>query len=716
MLLAPVAEAGCGTGDADCLLEPPQSEEVNPDPGVGDGLWAGAVGEAGSAAAVEMAMPLPRVVAVGAEQGDRPPAPVDRLPVPMRYQDSADPGDMSCGIQALGMALDGLGGAAPTSAALTQFLERAGMLYGFGTGVEELALAAQAFGYAGSLPIHDASLDDLRAQLDLGRPVVVSLGVNGEGQPGHFVTVTGISGDGQWVAYNDPALGPQTMAVGEFLRLWALEGMSGVVVAREPLITPEGKPVDAAPWVVLLAGVMALVSATPLGLRRKGIGGHANPPRPGGRWVWKEEPVYETRLVQEGTKEVRVQVPRYETVREKVTEIVEERVAVMRMVTKQDGWATTVERVPVYGTERYISGYRTVRRQVPEYMTIGKRQKLIGYRTEAYREAVYATRRVQTGWREVERKAARMVRVEEFDHWQMEAREVTRWVEKQVQTGWDTVVQTVPRMVEKRVQVGTEGRWVWEEGDARKRQSPLPPDDRQRFPEWRSIEPGEQLRFLPMPPHLPFVEIPGIAWDVRALKLVRSAGKAQDLSPMAFRALEGGYVSVSGPAVLRDELELAGTRYLPTTVAQATGRSLVRSAISGSSVLVSGAGSIAVNLFDYSLGEHCEDKVGSQEFWVSTGVDFGLSVVVGILSACAVAGAAALAATVFSTAIAASPLVVTTAVLGIGFSLLLEALTVPEGIKSEANEFVDAREVELNRLADVPHLRIAPRAPLVPLE
>ena len=35
------------------------------------------------------------------------------------------------------------------------------MMYDFGTGVEELAFAAESFGYRGSYAFHDASLADL---------------------------------------------------------------------------------------------------------------------------------------------------------------------------------------------------------------------------------------------------------------------------------------------------------------------------------------------------------------------------------------------------------------------------------------------------------------------------------------------------------------------------------------------------------------------------
>jgi hypothetical protein len=99
--------------------------------------------------------------------------------------------------------------------------------------------------------------------------VVVSLGANGEGQPGHFVTVTGISPDGRWVSYRDPTLGKVVVSAEEFLRLWGLQGNSGVAVAVAP---PPSAP-DPYPWVALSAAIMALVSTTPFGRQRMGVGG-----------------------------------------------------------------------------------------------------------------------------------------------------------------------------------------------------------------------------------------------------------------------------------------------------------------------------------------------------------------------------------------------------------------------------------------------------------
>src|SRR4030042_25203 len=86
LFLVPVAHAECVPGDGDCPLEPPPAEQVTPDPGLGASLRPGEGVEPGSAAPVVMAMPLPRVVQVQAEQGDRPSAPVDRLPVPVGSQ------------------------------------------------------------------------------------------------------------------------------------------------------------------------------------------------------------------------------------------------------------------------------------------------------------------------------------------------------------------------------------------------------------------------------------------------------------------------------------------------------------------------------------------------------------------------------------------------------------------------------------------------------
>jgi predicted double-glycine peptidase len=262
-LVAASANDDCPPGG--CPIAPPQSREVNPAPAHADG----------SAVEVSNASELPPVeitVHVLAPTFVEP-APVgasfEAISIPVRYQ---NPGDVSCGAQALGMALDALPGAAPTSGSLLGLLQDNGMMYDFGTGVEELAFAARSFGYKGSFAFHGTSFEQLQVELAAGRPVVVSLGANGEGQPGHFVTVTGISVDGQWVALNDPTQGEQVISASEFERLWELQGNSGVAVATEPP-AHIADPGVLSLWVAFAAGLMALVSTTPLAKLRQGIGG-----------------------------------------------------------------------------------------------------------------------------------------------------------------------------------------------------------------------------------------------------------------------------------------------------------------------------------------------------------------------------------------------------------------------------------------------------------
>jgi hypothetical protein len=224
LILAPVACAVCPPGDPDCQLVPAESEEVNPDPGVGDVALPGSP----LVALAVIPMPLPRQADPSLLPGPASgPPTLPGIDIPLRYQQA---GDVSCGMQALRIALDGLEGAAPTSAALPGFLQGSGVAYDFGTGVEGLAYAAQSTGYRGSHAFHGASLEDLASQLTAGSAVVVSPGANSEGAPGQFVTVTGISPDGKWVACNDPTFDRQVLSIEELRRLWGLQGSSDAAV------------------------------------------------------------------------------------------------------------------------------------------------------------------------------------------------------------------------------------------------------------------------------------------------------------------------------------------------------------------------------------------------------------------------------------------------------------------------------------------------------
>jgi hypothetical protein len=258
----------CPPGSPDCPLEAPQTVEINPIPRAADGELA-PVEEPGALTPIQAAIPMPPPTYVDVVALPEPAPYFETLDVGMRYQGE---GDVSCGVQALGMALEGLGAPAPASSALLDFLQQHGMFYDFGTGVEELAYAAQAHGYAGAYAFHNWDRQMLADEIAAGHPVVAALGANGEGQPGHFVTVTGISPNGQWVAFNDPTLGEQRMRADEFAALWGLQGNSGVRVALDAPVTSAGE-MDLLPWVALAAGAMALVTQFPWGQRREGVGG-----------------------------------------------------------------------------------------------------------------------------------------------------------------------------------------------------------------------------------------------------------------------------------------------------------------------------------------------------------------------------------------------------------------------------------------------------------
>ena len=265
---APVRAEGDPPPD---YIPAPQSIGQNPHPAPAEGETAD-LPDPGRLGVPEFDVPLssepPEFVEAEPFPEQSLPADWSPLAVPLRYQ---QPSDTTCGVQSLGMALDFFalqdGTSAPSSDALLRYLQEQGMMYSWGTGVEELALAAHQFGYRGSYAFHDWTLEQLQEQVNRGRPVVVSLGSNGEDQPGHFVTVTGISPDGEWVAYNDPVLGRQVVSLEEFQYLWSLQGNSGVVAQRE---LPQGQ-VD--PKVGLIAAIGGLAGLVALGGKRKGIGG-----------------------------------------------------------------------------------------------------------------------------------------------------------------------------------------------------------------------------------------------------------------------------------------------------------------------------------------------------------------------------------------------------------------------------------------------------------
>jgi hypothetical protein len=478
-VLALPVHADCGDSDPTCLLEPPISVEIRTDSTSGDASVTAA--ESGALTPLDFAvpMPLPRrveapLVSPQSEiEGTGSVPDFASLSIPMRYQAA---GDVSCGVQALGMALDGIDGSAPTSNSLLDFLQDQGMMYDFGTGVEELAHAAQNFVYVGSLPFHGWSLDQLSARLAEGKPVVVTLGANGDGEPGHFVAVTGVSPDGRWVMYNDPTLGKQVVPVKEFNRLWGMQGNSGVSVAKS---LPAGAPADYAPWVALAAGLMALVSTTPLALQRKGIGGMlvshgggsnaSSPPyaAPAGkRWTKKTVTKYDWKDV---TVTEKVEVPN---------------IVRTWAIVRVNRW---IEKVPVYKTVkvdrgrwayRTVKKYRTERYRTKERFRVKKsywyRRGYRLYRGTRYEwktRTVVKTRRVSYTTRErywVPKivQEQRFVRNREIEH----RDPVYGWRDEKHGTKMASVTKTVPKWMP----VGKEEKWELEKEPSTSSSSPTP--------------------------------------------------------------------------------------------------------------------------------------------------------------------------------------------------------------------------------------------------
>ncbi len=422
------------------------------------------------------------------------------LAVPQRYQEA---GEVTCGAAALGMALEyaelgGEGGSAPSTAALVADLRKAGLLYEVGTGVEELAYVAREHGYRGTSAFHGWTLAQLREQLEQGRPVVVALGANGQGKPGHFVTVTGISEDGGWVSYNDPTFGARTVPTSEFLRQWGLQGNSGLVVRESPLPAAADPML---PWMGLF-GALSMMAVlvgresaredlketyyalrkTLSDPRRMGLGGRLGAGSPAGgtcrepvygykavqrgyKTVEKEVPVYETKQVKTGYKVVTRRVPNYVTrkiqvgmkrVTRRVPRYVEKRVRVgTKKVTEKVKvtryrtepyyeWKKETRRVPVYRTRKYVKYYK--HKRVKDWKLVRKYGRLTLQPTYRWKRVpVYGKRKVCVGWKtKTEMKRVKRTRVVPYTAVETRTKKVPVFETRRVQDGYRTVNEIVP--------------------------------------------------------------------------------------------------------------------------------------------------------------------------------------------------------------------------------------------------------------------------------
>ncbi|MCC7103552.1 MAG: C39 family peptidase [Chloroflexi bacterium] len=144
-------------------------------------------------------------------------APAFRMLFPFRTQKDGGPWQISnCGPAALGMVLDGFSMSGQATDDLRYRSHTYQGTWGMrtGTALQHLLSAAEDFGVHGfslydrSGAFHNWSNDDLRAQLRLGRPVIVLVrlyllpGYEGVGlRWGHYILLTGLNADGFY--YND---------------------------------------------------------------------------------------------------------------------------------------------------------------------------------------------------------------------------------------------------------------------------------------------------------------------------------------------------------------------------------------------------------------------------------------------------------------------------------------------------------------------------------
>lgn len=401
--------------------------------------------------------------------------------------------DVNCGPASLAQAMQILDpegiNLSPTTRHLSEYLSTRGLMYDWGTGVEELAYAAREFGYGGSIPFQNWNIEQLTDYLRQGRPVVVSLGLNGADNPGHFVTLTGISKDGNWLNYQDPVAGELILSKKEFLSLWQMQGSAGMIPQKgssamlaDPML----------PWMGLFGAISALAltlnqsagwrESRAFSLlrkqmsnpRRKGIGGGPLPPK---EPEVIRVPRYETKTVYRGINTVEMEVPFYETRKVKVGfRGIKNKVPQYETRRVQVGVESVTKRAPIYGTKKIQTGTRFVKKEipvtryktkkvmvwkkytkrVPVYRNIGSKRFIIDYKNETRWKRVPVTKQVPyktTKTISIQVPVYKAVRV--VSGYKTVNEMVPKFEEKQVLVGHKIINETVPVFEDRQVQVGT---------------------------------------------------------------------------------------------------------------------------------------------------------------------------------------------------------------------------------------------------------------------
>jgi hypothetical protein len=225
-----------------------------------------------------------------------------------------------------------------------------------------------------------------------------------------------------------------------------------------------------------------------------------------------------------------------------------------------------------------------------------------------------------------------------------------------------------------------------------------------------TVTPTQPAAVLRTEPSFPPTD--DVALAARLARLGYSAYRAGEASAVSFNPLPSGYYSISVAAdrvavgeriALRTELGYAGTRYGTAGLASATAEHIIDAANSNIAVGLAVGVPVAVNLYDYGVGDHSDIGIRSPEFAASTLVDVGKSATVGLASAGLVAGGIALAVAVggagVAAAVATAPVWIVigaVAVVGLAVSAAIESIQTPDGrdaddaLKQEVAEGIEA--------------------------
>ena len=194
------------------------------------------------------------------------------------------------------------------------------------------------------------------------------------------------------------------------------------------------------------------------------------------------------------------------------------------------------------------------------------------------------------------------------------------------------------------------------------------------------------------------------SWLSDFMQSLRSLYGAYALKDLVFTTLDSGKISVSAKNLLpgtrlqffekvvqKSEYDFKPGSYSPDTIFSRVGNGLLEDATDGPALVFSAGVSLLANLWNYgkdakSPQDFIQKTFGNREFGVSTGVDTGIGVFVGLLAAAVVVlGLAGLSAIGITVTLPLWAAIAITAGIGIGIGVALDLLGVPKLLKNLIN-------------------------------